>query len=249
MDKIKALIIDDEELGRKIIREYLVSFPEVEVMAECEDAYQALEAVEKYRPDLLFLDVQMPEINGFELLEMLEEIPFVIFSTAYDQYALRAFEVNAVDYLLKPFDQERFSVAVERVKRLIQYKQEETEKIRNLLKHFQKEKPYLERILVKQSGKIVILNVSDIQWIEAMGDYVNFHTEKDAYLVLQSMRHLESRLEPDRFVRVHRSSIVNLEAIKEIVPWTNGRLKINMKDGHEIILSRSGAKKLKKFMI
>ncbi|RKY80698.1 DNA-binding response regulator [candidate division KSB1 bacterium] len=249
MNKIKALIIDDEELGRKIIREYLESHPEVEVMTECRDAHQALEAIEKYHPDLLFLDVQMPEINGFELLEMLEEIPYVIFSTAYDQYALKAFEVNAVDYLLKPFDQERFDIALERVKKSIQHLQYEKEKIENLLKNLHPEKKYLDRMLVKQLGKIIILNTEEINWIEAMEDYVNLHTARGDYLVLQSLSNLETKLDPNRFIRVHRSYIVNIDAIREIEQWPNSRYKLHLQDGHQITLSRSGAKRLKKLTI
>ena len=150
MDKIKALIIDDEELGRKIIREFLSVHLDVKIYAECPDAFSALDAIEKHRPDLLFLDIQMPEINGFELLDMLEDLPFVVFSTAFDQYAIKAFDVNAVDYLLKPFDQERFNKAKERVKRLIQLRKNESEKIRTLIKHIQPEKQHLDRILVKK---------------------------------------------------------------------------------------------------
>jgi two-component system LytT family response regulator len=249
MEKIKALIIDDEELGRKIIREYLDSHPEVEIQAECQDAFQALEAIEKYHPNLLFLDIQMPEVNGFELLEMLEHKPYIIFSTAYDQYALKAFEVNAVDYLLKPFDQQRFDSALQRVKDLIRQQQDESEKIRNLLRHIQSDKQYLKNILVKKAGKIIMLNINEVQWMEAEGDYVNLHTAEDSYLVLQSLKQLETRLEPDKFVRVHRSSIVNLEAVKEIAPWSKGKWKIILKDGNEIIISRSGAQRLKKFML
>lgn len=249
MDKIKALIIDDEELGRKIIREFLSAHPEVEICAECADAFAALEAVEKYRPDLLFLDVQMPEVNGFELLDMLTNIPLVIFSTAYDKYALKAFEVNAVDYLLKPFDQERFSTALDRVKGLIRLQQDEAEKIRALIRHFQPDKQYLDRILVKKSGKILILGLADVFWIEAVGDYVNFHTKDDSFLILQTLKELEARLDPNSFVRVHRSSIINLEAIKEIVQWTKGRWKVHLKGDHSIMISRSGAQRLKKFML
>ncbi|MFH1943071.1 MAG: LytTR family DNA-binding domain-containing protein [bacterium] len=249
MDKIKALIIDDEELGRKIIREYLESHPEVEVVAECQDAYQALDAVEKYHPDLLFLDIQMPEIDGFELLDMLDEIPHIIFSTAYDQYALKAFDVNAVDYLLKPYVQERFDVALERVKKSIRHESRERDKIENLLKNLRDEKKYLDRVLVKQSGKIIVLNVDDILWIEAVEDYANLHTAKDAYLILQSMSQLETKLDPRRFVRVHRSTIVHLGAIRELQSWSNGRLKCHLRDGCEIVLSRAGAKRLKKLMI
>lgn len=249
MEKIKALIIDDEELGRKIIREYLESHPEVEVLAECQDAFEALKAMEKSYPDLLFLDIQMPEVNGFELLEMLEQRPYIIFSTAYDQYAVKAFEINAVDYLLKPFDQQRFDSALERVKDLVRLQQDESEKIRNLLRHIQSDKQYLKNILIKKAGKIIILNINEVQWMEALGDYVNLHTAEDSYLVLQSLKQLETRLEPDKFVRVHRSSIVNLEAIKEIAPWSKGKWKIILADGHEIIISRSGAQRLKKFML
>jgi two-component system LytT family response regulator len=249
MDKIKALIIDDEELARKMIREYLENHPEVEVMAECQDAFQALKAIEKYHPDLLFLDIQMPEVNGFELLEMLDEIPHVIFSTAYEQYALQAFEVNAVDYLLKPYVQSRFDMAVERVKQNIRQERSESGKIQSLLNNLHPEKTYLDRILVKQSGKIVIMNIEEIVWIEAMEDYVNFHTSKGSYLVKQSLSRLENRMNPDVFIRVHRSYTVNLEAVKEIEPWTNGRLRCLMKNGQEIVTSRSGAKRLKKFML
>lgn len=249
MNKIKTLIIDDEVLGRKIIREYLESHPDVEVMAECKDAHEALEAIEKYHPDLLFLDIHMPEMNGFELLEMLDEIPHVIFSTAYDQYALKAFEVNAVDYLLKPYVQDRFDLALERVIKDIRHDQFDSDKIQNLLHSLQPEKKYLDRILVKQSGKILILNVDEIHWIEALEDYVNLHTDKGSYLVLQSLSRMETKLDPHRFVRVHRSYIVNLESVEEMHPWPNGRLKCHMRDGHQIILSRAGAKRLKKLMI
>lgn len=249
MNKIKALIIDDEELARKMIREYLEIHPEVEVMAECRDAFQALKAIEKFHPDLLFLDIQMPEVNGFELLEMLDETPHVIFSTAYDQYALQAFDVHAVDYLLKPYVQSRFDLAVARVTQNIRQERSESEKIENLLKNLQSEKTYLDRILVKQSGKIIILNIEEIVWIEAMEDYVNFHTSKGSYLVKQSLSRLENRMNPEVFIRVHRSYTVNLEAVNEIEPWTNGRLRCLMKNGQKIITSRSGAKNLKKFML
>jgi DNA-binding LytR/AlgR family response regulator len=249
MDKIKALIIDDEELARKIIREYLEIHPEVEVMAECRDAFQAIKAIEKFHPDLLFLDIQMPEVSGFELLEMLDEIPHVIFSTAYEQYALQAFEINAVDYLLKPYVQNRFDMAVERVKQNIRQERSESGKIQSLLNNLRSEKTYLDRILIKQSGKIIIIKVEEIVWIEAMEDYVNFHISKGSYLVKQSLSRLESRMNPEVFIRVHRSYTVNLEAVKEIEPWTNGRLRCLMKNGQEIVTSRSGAKKLKKLIL
>ncbi len=252
MDPIKVLVIDDEALGRKIILEFLSSHPEVKVLAECRDSWQALEAVEKYDPDLLFLDIQMPEIDGFELLDMLPKIPFVIFSTAYDRYALKAFEVNAVDYLLKPFDQERFDKALARVKAQILQKQslaEETERIQKLLEHWRTERPYLRRILVRKAGKYIILKVDDILWVEAMGDYVNLRTAHDSFLILHSLSEIEERLDPGHFIRAHRTSLIRLEAIQEVIPWTNGRLKVRLTGGQEIMTSRSGAQRLKKLMV
>ena len=249
MNKIKALIIDDESLGREIIREYLRSHPDVEIVAECHDAHDAFEAVQQHQPDLLFLDIQMPEIDGFEFLSMLNEIPQVIFSTAYDQYAIKAFEVNAVDYLLKPFDQERFDAALERVKKNLQTRDRETEKIERLLASLHPTAPYLEKMLVKQGGRVVILYCDDLIFIEAMEDYANLHTMKDSYLVQQTLNYLESRLNPEKFIRAHRSYIVNIDAVREIQTWTNSRYKLVLKNCKEIILSRSGVKKLKKFFI
>lgn len=249
MDKIKTIIVDDEPLARQIIREFLETHPDVQIMAECSDAHEALEAIEKYNPDLIFLDIQMPEINGFELLDMLEEIPSIIFSTAYDQYALKAFEVNAVDYLLKPYEQSRFDIALERVKKDILQDRTESEKIKHLLMNLHSEKKHLKRMLVKDAGKIFILNTAEIQWVEAVEDYVNLFTPNSSFLVLQSLTNLENKLDPAKFIRVHRSYIINLEAVKELEPWSNGRLKCYLKDGKEIILSRAGAKRLKKLML
>lgn len=249
MAGLKALIIDDEELSRKIILEFLSAHPDIKVCAECPDAVTALEAIERHTPDLLFLDVQMPGVNGFELLEMLEDLPFVIFTTAYDRYALKAFEVNAVDYLLKPFDEERFNTAVDRVRRLIRQQGDESEKIRGLLNRYFPQNAYMDRILVKKSGKIVVLNLDEVEWIEAVGDYVHIHAQHESFLVLKTMRELEGRLDPNRFLRVHRSSIIRLQAVREIVPWTKGRWKIHLKGGHQTLISRSGAQRLKKFML
>jgi len=249
MEKIKTIIVDDEPLARQIIREFLEIHPEVQTMSECNDAHEALEAIEKYSPDLVFLDIQMPEINGFELLGMLKEIPRIIFSTAYDQYALKAFEVNAVDYLLKPYEQSRFDIALERVKKDILLNRTESEKIKHMLMNLPSGKKYYKRMLVKNAGKIFILNTTEIQWIEAVEDYVNLFTSNNSYLILHSLTNLEKKLDPNKFVRVHRSYIINLEAIRELEPWSNGRLKCHIKDGKEIILSRAGAKRLKKLMI
>ena len=249
MDTIKALIIDDEELAREIIKEYLTDFPKIKVVAECRDAREAIAAITKYKPNLLFLDIQMPEINGFELLEMLDELPKIIFSTAYDQYAIKAFEVNAVDYLLKPYDAERFELAVKRAKNDIESETKTNETITKLLESINKPKDYLDRLLIKQSGRIIIISTEEIYLIKAMDDYAEINTKKESYLIQQSLNHLESRLNPDKFLRVHRSFITNINAIKDIVAWSNGRYKIFLKNGREISVSRSGYQKLKRFFI
>ncbi len=249
MNTITAIIIDDEELARGIIKEYLFDFPEIKVVAECRDAHEALEAIAKYNPDLLFLDIQMPEITGFELLEMLDDLPKIIFSTAFDQYAIKAFEVSAVDYLLKPYDFERFELAVKRAKKNIESETKTNETITKLLESINKPKDYLDRILIKQSGRIVIISTGEIYLIKAMDDYAEIHTKKESFLIQQSLNHLESRLDPDKFLRVHRSYITNINAIKDIVSWANGRYKIFLKNGSEISVSRSGYQKLKRFFI
>ena len=249
MEKIKTIIIDDEQLGRDLIKEYLADHPEIEVVAECRDAHEAYEKITKYDPDLLFLDIQMPEIDGFELLEMLDKIPQVIFSTAYDHYAIKAFEVNAVDYLLKPYDKDRFNIALERALKTQKNEKRTTVVMEKLLQTIHQPQQYIERLLIKQSGKIVIIACREIEWIEAMDDYVEIHTSRESYLIQQSMNSLESRLNPDQFIRAHRSFIVNIDAIKEITAYSQGRYKLLLKNRKEISLSRSGAKNLKRFSI
>lgn len=247
--RIKAIIIDDEVPARNIIREYLQSHPEIEIVTDCRNAYEALQAVEKYRPDLLFLDIQMPEINGFEFLGMLDERPQIIFCTAYDKYAIQAFEVNAVDYLLKPFDQERFDVALERVKQNLLKPGHSADPTVQLLHHLNQQQVYQDRFLIKQSGRIIIISSQEIIYFEAMEDYVNIHTTHDTYLIQQSLTNLEIKLNPQQFIRVHRSSIVNIDFIKEIDAASSGRYHLFLKNGKMIHVSRTGAKQLKHFIL
>lgn len=249
MEKIKAIIVDDEELGRSIIQEFLVQHPDIEVLAECRDAHEALQAIETFQPDLLFLDIQMPEINGFELLEMLQQKPKVIFSTAYDQFAIKAFDINAIDYLLKPYDSERFSLAVERAVNSLISTQKSDDALKKLLRSIQSSQNYVDRLLIKHAGRIVIVSVREISLIQAMDDYAEVSTRNETYLIQHSLNHLEERLNPDQFIRVHRSYIVNIDAIRDIVTWTSGRYKLFLKNGKEIFLSRSGYQKLKRFTI
>ena len=249
MQTIKAIIIDDEKLGRDIIKEYLDDHPRIEILAECRDAHEALDAINKHQPDLLFLDIQMPEINGFELLEMLEQHPKIIFSTAYDQYAIKAFEVNAVDYLLKPYDVERFNLALQRAIHSLQSDQGQDDTIKKLLQSIQPAAQYLERLLIKQAGRIVIISCKEITSIKALDDYAEIRTQKESFLIQQSLNHLEQRLNPDQFVRVHRSYIVNIDVIRDIVALSGSRYKLFLKDGNEMFVSRSGYKKLQRFTV
>jgi len=246
--KLTALIVDDEMLGRQIIREYLKPHPEIEIIGECRDAHETLAALEKSPVDLMFLDIQMPEINGFELLEMLPEKPLVIFSTAYDQYAIKAFEVNAVDYLLKPFDKNRFEMALNRALENLEQRTAANFKLAQLL-HNLPAPNYQDRFLIKQAGKIVILNCREIAAFEAMEDYVNIHTARERFLIQQTMHGLLPKLNPAVFIQVHRSFIVNINFIQEIETSPSGRMLIYLKTGAKIGASRSGMKRLRELFL
>ncbi len=246
---IRAIIVDDEPLARKIVREYLQYYSDVTVLAECANAREAFQAISSQHPDVVFLDIQMPEINGFELLDMLDEVPHIIFSTAYDQYAIRAFEINAIDYLLKPYEEVRFRKAVERVRSLIHAQSAPDPQIQNLLKGILQQESCLTRLLIKDTGQIVILPCHEICWIEALDDYVRIHTQDRTYLISQTLTYLETRLDPSRFIRVHRTYIVNLDAVNAIVPTSSRQHEVVLKDKTRLPVSRSGMARLKRFSL
>ncbi len=243
---IRAVIVDDEALARQVIREYLQDEPDIEVVAEFGEPLKALEALSEMRPDVLFLDIQMPVMNGFELLESLSSPPVVIFCTAYDEYALQAFDACAVDYLLKPFSPERFHQAVERAR-----KQLRSEKITGeyleLIRFVRQHSPYREQFLVKKGKHYRMISVHQITWIQAQEDYCMIYTrEGEKYLLSHSMQEMEKILDPEKFIRVHRSAMVQFEWIREVHPWSSGRLLLILSDGTRIETSRSGAKAIKK---
>jgi two-component system LytT family response regulator len=238
---MRVLIIDDEPRARNFIRKLLVGDSSVEIAAECADGYQAVRAIKTKTPDLIFLDVQMPEIDGFTVLERLrpEEIPAVIFVTAYDQYALRAFEQHALDYVLKPFDQERFFRTLEHAKlRIAERKSAQHAAIARLLASEQFRRAYLDRITVKRNGRILLVPTRDIEWIEAEDNYVLLHSGKEAYILRQTLANIQNRLDPDTFIRVHRSAIVNIEALKELQLGFDGAYGLELKSGTKLRLSR-----------
>jgi len=239
----RALIVDDEPLARERIRTLLRDDPDIEIVSESDNGAEALRAIERWNPDLIFLDIQMPELNGFEVIEHLDSarMPVIIFVTAYDQYALKAFEVCALDYLLKPFDRERFERALGRARAELDRRRagQVNERVLKLLSEIQQGRKHLDKLIIRQGGRVFFLRTDEIDWIEAAGNYVRLHAGKDEYLYRETMTKLEARLNPDRFARIHRSTIVNVERIKELQPWFRGDYMIVLGDNQKLTLSRT----------
>ena len=251
-DRIKVLIVDDEVLARLKIRELLEQDPEIEIVAESGTGRDAVGEIRKHHPDLLFLDVQMPGTDGFAVLHALEEdeLPLVILVTAYDQYALKAFEVHALDYLLKPFDYERFEKTVERAK--IQIRQKEngdlTRGVRQLLQETRSKTRYLDRLVVKTGGRVMFIRAEEIDWIEAEGNYVRLHIGKEVHLLRESISSLANKLNPHKFLRIHRSTVVNVDRIKELQTWFHGEYQVLLHNGTQLLLTRSYRENLKELL-
>ncbi len=252
MEKIRALIVDDEPLARERIVDLLANDAEVEVAGECGDGLAAVAAIESQKPDLLFLDVQMPELDGFGVLEAVEarRMPVIIFVTAYDQYALRAFEVHALDYLLKPFDRERFDRALQHAKHQIARERAGAmnQQLAALLADLKARPKPLERLVIKSGGRVFFLRVEEIDWIESAANYVKLHVGRESHLLRETINSLAAKLDPDKFLRIHRSTIVNLERVKEMQPWFHGDYVIILKDGMQLTSSRSYRERLHKLL-
>ena len=251
MKRIRALIVDDEALGRKRIRKLLEPHEWVDIVAEAGDGREAVAEINRLRPDLIFLDVQMPEMGGFEVLGRLEHAPVIIFVTAHDQFALKAFEAHAVDYLLKPFDDERFEQALRRARTFLEGHDAAViqERLAGLLNGLAGQQKYLSRLAVQAAGRVVFLKIEEIDWIEAEGNYVNLHVRKDAYLIRGRMQEFENQLDPEKFLRIHRSTIVNLDRVSEFHPMCKGDGVIVLKDGQRLSASRSCSRKLQSLML
>ena len=244
---IKALIIDDEPLARMIVKEYLQKHPDIELLQECNDGFEGLKAIQQYQPDLIFLDIQMPKINGFEMLELIDQPPAVIFTTAFDEYAIKAFESHAVDYLLKPFSQERFDKAVQKM--MEQRSISPVSKISEpLMEAASQTAPQNQRIVVKNGSKIKIIPVEDVYYLEAADDYVKIFTKEGSFLKNKTMSHFEQSLDKNLFVRTHRSCIVNIQQITRIDPYEkDGHIAI-LKSGGRVSVSKTGYVKLKEVL-
>ena len=242
----RALIIDDEPLARMVVLEYLQAYPQIEVMQECNDGFEGLKAIQQYQPDLIFLDVQMPKINGFEMLELVDEQPAVIFTTAFDEYAIKAFEAHATDYLLKPFSKERFNKAIDKF--LAQTPQTATPKQENLLETASQSPAQHERIVVKTGTKVKIIPVADVLYLQADDDYVSIITAEGSYLKNKTMSFFEQTLDANQFVRVHRSYIVSVQEITRIDPYEKDSHLAILKSGAKIPVSKTGYVKLKQVL-
>jgi two-component system, LytTR family, response regulator len=240
---IRTILIDDEEPARIILREYLSAFPDIEITAECSNGFDAVKTIGELDPDLIFLDIQMPKLNGFEVLELIEQQPAVIFATAYDQYALRAFEVHAADYLLKPFSAERLAEALDRVRERI--KKHGKLPLQPIIAAARINTIPLERVLIKEGSKVHVIPVDRIDYIEAQDDYISIKTEGKSYLKQQRMAEMEKALDQTKFVRVHRSYILNIERIARIELYAKDSRVAILKDGTKLLISRSGYDKLK----
>ncbi len=250
--EIRTVVADDEPLARTKLRVLLNDEPDVRIVAECANGLETIQAVRTYRPDLLLLDVEMPEIGGFEVLQALEaeETPFVIFTTAYNDYAVRAFEAEALDYLLKPFAGERLREAVGRARQQLALHEGiiSPHRLREFLAHPPSRSGFLERLVIKSAGRVVFLNVDEIDWIEAAANYVRIHTGKEFHLMRESISRMAEKLDSARFARVHRSVIVNVSKIRELQACNSGEYILVLRSGKQLPCSRGYRSALERFI-
>jgi two-component system LytT family response regulator len=240
--KIRTLIVDDEPWARKRIATLLRTEADVKVIGECTSAAEAIAAINSLNPDLVFLDIQMPGADGFEVLAAtsLTSSPLFIFATAHDEYALRAFDAHAFDYLLKPFDEARFREALDRGRAQLRDPEARSKaELQMLLDSLRKHTGYLRRLAVKCANRTVLVNAYDIDWVQASGNYVTLHLGRNSYLVRTTITDFAPKLDPQQFVRIHRSTIVNLDRVREILPWFNGEQVMRLNDGTELTIGRT----------
>jgi len=245
---MRTLIVDDEPPARERLRRMLKDIETVEIVGEAEDGVQAVEMIEREKPDLVLLDIQIPGLDGFGVIEALADPPPVIFVTAYDEYAIRAFEINALDYLLKPFSRERLEKAVRRAQEAQVEEQSFAARLGPLLESLAAQGRYLTRLAVRDRDRIRVLDVGEVDWIGVEGEQVMVHAGDRAYPIRRTLAELEARLDPARFFRAHRSAIVNLSRVKEVIPWFKGSHKLRLTTGAEVDLSRAQARVLRKIL-
>lgn len=240
----KVLIIDDEPLARMIVTEYLSKYADFELVGECGDGFEGVKKIAEFKPDLIFLDIQMPKITGFEMLELLDELPGVIFTTAFDEFAIKAFDSNAVDYLLKPFSEERFAKAIQKW----QATQNQTNTVKNLIESIPTASGQNNRIVVKTKGKIKIIPTNEVNYIEASSDFVKIFTKEGMFLKSKTMNYFENSLDSKVFVRVHRSYLLNIEQVTRLELYEKDSYMAILKDNTKVPISKTGYQKMKEVM-
>lgn len=247
---MKVIIIEDEAPAREIVKTFLNNHTDVELCAEYSDGFSGIKGIKEHKPDLVFLDVQMPKITGFEMLELLDEYPEIIFTTAYDQYAIKAFEMNAIDYLLKPFSRDRFNQALDKARVKLENNSSDSAvaTVKNVIDTLDEKQDTLFRVVVKKGGDIHVVPVEELTYIEAKDDYVMLYTEKGRYLKEKTMRYYENHLDPQQFVRVHRSYIVRVDAVKRLEPYGKSSYVAILSGGQKANVSLAGYKKLKEVL-
>ena len=243
---MKAIIADDEDLARDLIKNFLQKYNNIEIVTECCDGFSTVKAINEHKPEIVFLDVQMPKLTGFEVLELLEHKPIIIFTTAYDEYAVKAFELNAIDYLLKPFSQERFDKAISKAFSVLNANLPQPEsKTSNLETYIDENTALIERIVIKKASQLIVVPIENIYYIESQDDYVMIYDEKANYLKQKTMKYFESILDKEKFIRIHRSYIVNIEKIQKLELYEKDSYLVILKNGVQLKASRSGYQNLK----
>ncbi|MEJ5263964.1 MAG: LytTR family transcriptional regulator DNA-binding domain-containing protein [Bacteroidales bacterium] len=245
MENIRAIIIEDEEPARMVLREYLKKFPQINIIAEIIDGFNAVKIINEQKPDLLFLDIQLPKLTGFEVLELIEHTPIIIFTTAYDQYAIQAFEKNAVDYLLKPFSEERFNTAIQKAIEKLAVRQNDSTTVKKVVDYISSNTPHLDRIVVKTNSAIKVIPLEQVIYLEAQDDYVMIYTTGGKHLKEKTMKYFETHLPDRQFVRIHRSYIVNIDFIAQIEHFSKETYLAILKNGTKLKISESGYKLLR----
>lgn len=245
MKKFTAVIVEDEKPARDLVAGYLADHEQFELIGQYDNGFSGLKAINEMQPDVVFLDVQMPKLTGFEMLELLDHQPEIIFTTAYDQYAIKAFEQSAVDYLLKPFSKERFREALQKLTDRLPGSGKKDDQLVRIRKHFSEDDEVLHRVVIKKSGKIHVISTDQIEYLEAQDDYVMIYTKKERFLKQQTMKFFEKHLDPEVFIRVHRSYIVNIQSIDRIEPYEKTNYILSLITGGQVPVSRSGMQVLK----
>jgi two-component system LytT family response regulator len=245
MRKITAVVIEDEKPARDLVAGYLSDHEHIELIGQYDNGFSGLKAINELQPDVVFLDVQMPKLTGFEMLELLDYQPGIIFTTAYDQYAIKAFEQNAVDYLLKPFSRERFKEALQKLADRLPENGKRDDQLARIRKHLSENDEILHRVVIRKSGKIHVISTDKIEYFEAQDDYVMVYTKEERFLKQQTMKFFEKHLDPEIFIRVHRSYIVNVQSIDRIEPYEKTNFILSLKSGAKVPVSRSGMQVLK----